>query len=105
MLEINGEAVTGKTNNAISVMMKDIEESNGSIELLVRRENQTTSKARHEKTKSSHRKPHTLRERFSSWYQSLRSSKVHVPVLVRLLHATKNVRLFFAVYIYAGTKS
>ena len=86
MLEINGEAVTGKTNNAISVMMKDIEESNGSIELLVRRENQTGSRARHEKTKLSHRKPHTLRKRLSSWYQSLRSSRV--PMQVRLIHAT-----------------
>ena len=76
MLEINGEAVSGKTNDAISVMMKDIEDSNGLLELLVRRGISTTSGVHHKMAKSSHRKPNVL-ERLSSWYQSWRSPQVH----------------------------
>ena len=66
MLEINGEAISGKTTNDISAMMKEIEERSGSIELLVRRDS-PISLSHRKSTKLSHRQP--MFKRSSSWGQ------------------------------------
>ena len=102
MLEINGEAVSGKTDDAISTIVKDVEESNGSLELLVRRGTPATSRTqlhKEQKPSTSKRKPHAL-ERLSSWYRSWRSPNVQVATCSNIIFTVQ----IFGVQI-VGTKS
>ena len=99
MLEINGEAVSGKTNDAISTIVKDVEESNGSLELLVRRGTPATSRTQlHEEQKPSTSK--SALERLSSWYRSWRSPHVQVATCSNIMFTVQ----IFSVQI-VGTKS
>ena len=84
VLEIDGEAVSGKTPDDISAMMKEIEERSDSLELLVRREAPTSSSS------YGHRREAKLyrhAQHSSSWSQPLSQTTEQVR-LPRLLNTT-----------------
>ena len=70
VLQINGETIEGKAYNDIVMMVEDIEEHEGSIELLITRKSPRRNKKMKRKKPSDKK---TL-SRLSSWWHSLTSS-------------------------------
>jgi hypothetical protein len=78
VLIINGEAISDKTTDDISAMIKEIEERSGSVELLVRRET-PISLSPYDYCKISQRQPMLKRRSLQSQLSS------QTPKLVRFL--------------------
>ena len=66
MLQINREITEGKTVTEVSSMIKDIEDCNGSIELLIKRANTCTLSTSDDSDVEVEEKPRLLK-RLSSW--------------------------------------
>ena len=76
VLQINGETIEGKTYNDIVMMVKDIEEHEGSIELLITRKSPT----RHLRKRKTVLSDENTSGRRHSWHSLTSSSQASVQV-------------------------